>query len=303
MKRTENTEEAYQTAINHAAGLRKEFLTPEMLLWGIVQQEPCQNLLMSYQCDPEKMLDELEEEISLVDSVPEDADDYQLLASQQMVSVMTWSDNMAASSGHDAVDVPHLLHAILNLEQSAARYLLMKHTTPNKAELLSAIVAAYNDEELGQNVSTEEEESWRKLVTCVNDLLKDHNPLIGRDAELERTIQVLCRKEKNNPLHIGEPGVGKTALVYGLAARIEAGDVPERLRGAKIYQMDMGSMVAGASYRGDFEKRIKAVMDGVMQEGNAIVYIDEIHTLVGAGAGGDQSLDGSNMLKPYLEGG
>lgn len=303
MKRTENTEEAYQTAINHAAGLRKEFLTPEMLLWGIVQQEPCQNLLMSYQCDPEKMLDELEEEISLVDSVPEDVDDYQLLASQQMVSVMTWSDNMAASSGHDAVDVPHLLHAILNLEQSAARYLLLKHTTPNKAELLSAIVAAYNDEELGQNVSTEEEESWRKLVTCVNDLLKDHNPLIGRDSELERTIQVLCRKEKNNPLHIGEPGVGKTALVYGLAARIEAGDVPERLRGAKIYQMDMGSMVAGASYRGDFEKRIKAVMDGVMQEGNAIVYIDEIHTLVGAGAGGDQSLDGSNMLKPYLEGG
>ncbi len=303
MKRTENTEEAYQTAINHAAGLRKEFLTPEMLLWGIVQQEPCQNLLMSYQCDPEKMLDELEEEISLVDSVPEDVDDYQLLASQQMVSVMTWSDNMAASSGHDAVDVPHLLHAILNLEQSAARYLLMKHTTPNKAELLSAIVAAYNDEELGQNISSEEEESWRKLVTCVNDLLKDHNPLIGRDAELERTIQVLCRKEKNNPLHIGEPGVGKTALVYGLAARIEAGDVPERLRGAKIYQMDMGSMVAGASYRGDFEKRIKAVMDGVLAEGNAIVYIDEIHTLVGAGAGGDQSLDGSNMLKPYLEGG
>lgn len=303
MKRTPNTEEAYQTAISHAAGLRKEFLTPEMLLWGIVQQQPCQNLLMSYQCDPEKMLDELEEEISLVDSVPEDVDDYQLLASQQMVSVMTWSDNMAASSGHDAVDVPHLLHAILNLEQSAARYLLLKHTTPNKAELLSAIVAAYNDEELGQNVSTEEEESWRKLVTCVNDLLKDHNPLIGRDAELERTIQVLCRKEKNNPLHIGEPGVGKTALVYGLAARIEAGDVPERLRGAKIYQMDMGSMVAGASYRGDFEKRIKAVMDGVMQEGNAIVYIDEIHTLVGAGAGGDQSLDGSNMLKPYLEGG
>lgn len=303
MKRTENTEEAYQTAITHAAGLRKEFLTPEMLLWGIVHQQPCQNLLMSYQCNPDTMLDELEEEISLVDSVPEDIDDYQLMASQQMVSVMTWSDNMAASSGHDAVDVPHLLHAILNLEQSAARYLLMKHTTPNKAELLSSIVAAYNDEELGQNVSTEEEESWRKLVTCVNDLLKDHNPLIGRDAELERTIQVLCRKEKNNPLHVGEPGVGKTALVYGLAARIEAGDVPERLRGAKIYQMDMGSMVAGASYRGDFEKRIKAVMDGVMQEGNAIVYIDEIHTLVGAGAGGDQSLDGSNMLKPYLEGG
>ncbi len=303
MKRAENTEEAYQTAINHAAGLRKEFLTPEMLLWGIVQQEECQNLLISYQCDPDKMLEELEEEISLVDSVPEDIEDYQLLASQQMTTVMNWSDSMAASSGRDAIEVPHLLHAILNLEQSAARYLLMKHTTHDMTELLAAIVATYYGEDLGQNLSAEDEDSWRKLVTCVNDLLKDHNPLIGRDAELERTIQVLCRKEKNNPLHIGEPGVGKTALVYGLAARIEAGNVPERLRGARIYQMDMGSMVAGASYRGDFEKRIKAVMDGVMQEGNAIIYIDEIHTLVGSGAGGDQSLDGSNMLKPYLEGG
>lgn len=303
MKRTEYTEDAYQTAIDHAVELRKEYLTPEMLLWAIVQQKPCQILLISFHCDPYKMLDELEKEISLVDSVPEDVEDYQIIASQQMVNVMAWSDNIAASSGNDAVDVPHLLHAILKLEQSAARYLLQKHTSPDKVELLSAVIEAYNDEELGQNVSTEEEDSWRKLVTCINDLLKDHNPLIGRDAELERTIQVLCRKEKNNPLHVGEPGVGKTALVYGLAARIEAGDVPERLRGAKIYQMDMGSMVAGTSYRGDFEKRIKAVMEGVMQEGNAIVYIDEIHTLVGSGAGGDQSLDGSNMLKPYLEGG
>jgi len=303
MKRTENTEEAYQTAISHAAGLRKEFLTPEMLLWGIVQQRECQELLISYQCNPNDLLDELEEEISLVDSVPNDIDNYQLLASQQMVNVMTWSDKMASSSGHTEVDVPHLLHAILNLEESKARYLLMKHTTTNKAELLSSIVAAYQGDELGQNVSEDDEESWRKLVTCVNDQLKNHNPLIGRDSELERTIQVLCRKEKNNPLHIGEPGVGKTALVYGLAARIEAGNVPDRLRGARIYQMDMGSMVAGANYRGDFEKRIKAVMDGVLSEKNAIVYIDEIHTLVGSGASSDQSLDGSNMLKPYLEGG
>lgn len=110
-------------------------------------------------------------------------------------------------------------------------------------------------------------------------------------------------KGENNPLHIGEPGVGKTALVYGLAARIEAGDVPERLKGSRIYQMDMGAMVAGTQYRGDFEKRIKAVMDGAIEEGNTIIYIDEIHTLVGSGANSDSSLDGSNILKPYLESG
>ena len=303
MKRTPNTEQAYQTAISHAVGLRKEFLTPEMLLWAIVQQDECQELLLSYQCDPSVLLDELEEEFRHVESVPDDVDEYQLIASQQMVNVMQWSDTMAQSSGHSEVDIPHVLHAIMELEQSAAQYLLLKHTTTDEGELLSSIVAAYGGDMLAQHVSEEEEESWRKLVTCINDLLPEHNPLIGREEELERTIQVLCRKEKNNPLHIGEPGVGKTALIYGLAARIEAGDVPERLRGAKIYQMDMGSLVAGTSYRGDFEKRIKAIMDGVMTEGNAIVYIDEIHTLVGSGASSDQSLDGSNMLKPYLEAG
>ena len=123
-----------------------------------------------------------------------------------------------------------------------------------------------------------------------------------RDSE--RTIQVLCRKDKNNPLHVGEAGVGKTALVYGLAARIARGDVPDRLKQSRIYMMDMGTMIAGAQFRGDFEKRIKQVMEGLTAEGHAILYIDEIHNMVGAGrTGGDASLDASNMLKPYLESG
>ena len=114
---------------------------------------------------------------------------------------------------------------------------------------------------------------------------------------------MLCRKDKNNPLHVGEPGVGKTALIYGLTALIERGAVPERLRGARVYMMDMGTMVAGTQFRGDFEKRIKMVMEGLSQEGNAILCIDEIHNLIGAGRNGDASLDASNMLKPYLESG
>ena len=141
------------------------------------------------------------------------------------------------------------------------------------------------------------------FVTCINDHLKDHNPLIGREAELERTIHVLCRKDKNNPLHVGEPGVGKTALIYGLAQRIEDGNVPESLLGFKIYQIDMAAMLAGTQYRGDFEKRVKQTMDYLSSLDNAIVYIDEIHSIVGAGATGDSAMDASNMLKPYLENG
>ena len=149
----------------------------------------------------------------------------------------------------------------------------------------------------------EKSEPWRNFVTCLNDCLQDHNPLIGREAELERTIQVLCRKEKNNPLHVGEPGVGKTSLAYGLAARIEAREVPERLLDCRIYELDLGTLLAGTQYRGDFEKRLKTIMEGVRNEGRAIIYIDEIHNLIGAGRTGDGSMDASNMLKPYLESG
>ena len=144
---------------------------------------------------------------------------------------------------------------------------------------------------------------WRDYVLCINDHLADHNPLIGREAELDRTVQVLCRKDKNNPLHIGEPGVGKTSIVYGLARRIEDGNVPDTLKGVKIYQLDMGSLIAGTQYRGDFEKRLKNVMKGIAAEKGAILYIDEIHNIVGAGQTGEGSMDASNLLKPYLEGG
>ena len=141
---------------------------------------------------------------------------------------------------------------------------------------------------------------WRNYVTCLNENLDGVNPLIGREDELERTMQILCRKEKNNPLHLGEPGVGKTAIVYGLARLLNADQVPEPLKGAKIYALDMSGLLAGTQYRGDFEKRFRMIMDGICTEEKPIVYIDEIHNIVGAGAVNGGSLDVSNMLKPYL---
>lgn len=144
---------------------------------------------------------------------------------------------------------------------------------------------------------------WQRYAACLNERLDGLNPLIGREDELERTMQILCRKEKNNPLHIGEPGVGKTAIVYGLARLLNEGKVPKPLEGAKIYSLDLGSLLAGTQYRGEFEKRFGEVMDGVSQEERPIVYIDEIHNIVGAGAVSGGSLDISNMLKPYLASG
>ena len=148
-----------------------------------------------------------------------------------------------------------------------------------------------------------DDDSWKKYVTHINPLVEGHNPLIGRDKELDRTVQILCRKDKNNPLHVGEPGVGKTALVYGLADRINKGEVPDRLKNSQIYSLEMASLVAGTQFRGDMEKRIKKIMSGAARETNVIIYIDEIHTLVGAGTTSDSALDASNMLKPYLEAG
>ena len=160
----------------------------------------------------------------------------------------------------------------------------------------------YDDPE-GWQTGKRHPSDWHKLVTCISDKVDQHNPLIGREKELDRTIQVRCRAEKNNPLHVGEPGVGKTALVFGLAKLINENQVPDRLKGARIYGMDIGQMLAGSQYRGDFEKRIKMVMDGAAKEGNVIIYIDEIHNMIGAGRGSDGGPDASNMLKQYLEAG
>ncbi len=160
----------------------------------------------------------------------------------------------------------------------------------------------YDDPE-GWQTGKRHPSDWHKLVTCISDKVDQHNPLIGREKELDRTIQVLCRAEKNNPLHVGEPGVGKTALVFGLAKLINENQVPDRLKGARIYGMDIGQMLAGSQYRGDFEKRIKMVMEGAAKEGNVIIYIDEIHNMIGAGRGSDGGPDASNMLKQYLEAG
>lgn len=163
------------------------------------------------------------------------------------------------------------------------------------------------DEEDGSGEDGQRQSSKKnrflRFLEDMNETCKKQNPLIGREEELERTIQILCRKDKNNVLHVGEPGVGKTALAYGLARQIIEGKVPKPLAGAHLYGLDLGGLLAGTQYRGDFEKRFQKIMAGLLKEEKPILYLDEIHNIVGAGAVSGGSLDAANLLKPYLAGG
>lgn len=155
----------------------------------------------------------------------------------------------------------------------------------------------------GEEVQSVPREPWEDFLVCISDTYKYHNPLVGRENELERTIQILCRKDKNNPLYIGEAGVGKTALIYGLAEKIDKGNVPEALQGFRIYSMDMATIVAGSSYHGEMEKRLKDIMEGLKNRGKCILYIDEIHSIMSSGNNGKGAVDVADILKPYLEDG
>lgn len=289
--------------------LRQQFVTPEHLLYKLSEVKTFREALESFSPDVEAFQEKVLGVIRQQDIVPQGID-YSPRFSSQSQSLVADATERAYRACKDRVGITHFTEALLQLDDSWASFLLLSEINGDKVGLMEELLEVYGEEEqiaLGNDMGNADEEEkgtadkWKRLVSNVNAEVENHNPLIGRDAELERTIQVLCRKDKNNPLHVGEPGVGKTALVYGLAERINKGQVPERLKDSTIYAMDMGTMLAGTQYRGDFEKRIKQVMEGALKEGRVIIYIDEIHNLIGAGRGSDGALDASNMLKPYLE--
>ena len=312
MTNSNDTSKAFQYAISLCDKWRHEFVTPEHVLYAIAEQEPFVEAASTAELDARAIQEKLRPELTKMEQVPEGVS-YTIEGSEQFSEMMAHAVKQAQFAESDELDIPHIISAMMELKESLAAYCLHLAVGDDKPGFMSFLVSCYEMSRMSfMDMSEDGDEEgdhmqpkqWRSLVTCLNDTYASHNPLIGREDELERTIRVLCRKDKNNPLHVGEPGVGKTALVYGLTAMIERGEVPERLKGARVYMMDMATMVAGAQFRGDFEKRMKMVMEGLAAEGNAILYIDEIHNLVGAGrSGGDSSLDGANILKPYLENG
>ena len=303
IKQTPRAINMLNNAIKCCKAYRHEFVMPEHLLMVMMDDDEFNQTFDTYY-SAYLFQDRLEERLEDIEMVPK-GQEYEPEPSVQLGQLIEFACAQVINSSATAVDAPHLAMGLLLLPESWATYLLKDALGDNESHFMSDLISAYEmADQLGEEQQQKGQEAWRRLVTCMNDLYKNHNPLIGREQELQRTIQVLCRRDKNNPLHVGEPGVGKTALVWGLARMIAEGHVPDRLKGSKIYQLDIGTLLAGTQYRGDFENRIKQIMDGIQEESNKnIVYIDEIHTLVGAGATGEGSMDASNMLKPYLEAG
>ena len=316
-----------------------DFITPEHLLYGMMTLPQMQDLMWSCNeaFDLDDFLDELNEHIE--ESTKDDSQGAKpndiCEPSFQLQQVFTDAVRQAIMAERKAIDMPMAINAILCLENSWAAYLLRKHANVEDFEIMTGTEIHFHEHSTGVEEDDDQysngegdnpfglfddddedllfgdeddysspshkNDKWKKYVTCINEHLKDKNPLIGREKELDRTIQVLCRKDKNNPLHIGEPGVGKTALVYGVARRIEEGKVPDRLKGCNIYQLDMGTLLAGTRFRGDMEQRLKQIMEGVTSEAHCIIYLDEIHNIVGAGKGAEGGSDVSDLLKPYLD--
>ena len=299
---------------------RTKLVTPEHILLTALNDPKVIAALYTVTSDVQvsNVMKKLRERITDMERYPADDPEPVITSSYQYNELMGGVAQLCVNSGIDTADVYHLIHVMMDLKESyAANCLHYLVSDEDKGDFFEELSLSFQDnqtyDEVTEDEVVDEEDqpegrnvtpsAWRDYVLCINDHLADHNPLIGREAELDRTVQVLCRKDKNNPLHIGEPGVGKTSIVYGLAQRIEDGKVPETLRGVKIYQLDLGALIAGTQYRGDFEKRLKTVLNGIAAERGAILYIDEIHNIVGAGQTGEGSMDASNLMKPYLEGG
>ena len=302
-KQTARLTRLFDQALRCCAQHRHEFILPEHLLSALCS-DPIFCEAVGWFSDLALLAQQVDRILQEIEKVPEGID-YTPEVSSQFSEILLYVSEIQQNSNLKAVDIIHMISGLLQLKECWATYILRESIDNNEAEFMSQLISGYEVKDAPNSpTQTTGKAQWKQLVTCMSDLYSRHNPLIGRESELSRTIQVLCRRDKNNPLHVGEPGVGKTALVWGLVRLIEEQRVPQRLAGSKVYQIEMGTLLAGAQYRGDFEQRIKQVMDGIAQEEeNPIVYIDEIHTLVGAGSTSGDALDASNMLKPYLEAG
>lgn len=309
MKIAKEVEELLNDAVLNAGKRGNEYVTPEHVWFVLADRPAFQAAFKSCGGDVKKLKSRLEDYLGQMDTVEKGEGGIEV--SYGLSQTIEEAARKAISSDRDTIELPHLLYSMMELEESYGAYfvqmqgvecvdILVELGTDGSGRKMGAGAGGTSDMDNEEDAEEERESILLQYAVCINDEVKNSCPLIGREAELERTMQVLCRRQKNNPLHVGEPGVGKTAITYGLAARINEGRVPEKLKNARIYGIDLGSMLAGTQFRGDFEKRLKAVMEELKEEENPILYIDEIHNLVGAGAVNGGSMDASNLLKPYL---
>ena len=315
MKITKTVNDILVEAYKIAKNKRHEYVTPEHLLLASLKNKRFLEAIKGCGGDAQKLTDNLNDYLDKYVSKVEGKDAKESFGMENILFIAT---QQAVFSGKNKIDLEHIISALYELENSYAVYYLNEQGI-NKRDLLfdlchreSEIMFENSNDEifLDNNLNDEYDDAEKldketiikkyakNLTQEVNQINKD--PLIGRQDILDRTIQILCRRTKNNPIHVGEVGVGKTAITLGLAKLIVEKKVPEKLKNAEIFSLDVGSLLAGTRYRGDFEERMKVLLDEIMTRENPIVYIDEIHTIVGSGALEGGSLDGASLIKSYL---
>lgn len=304
-------------AFTKAKDSRHEFMTVEHLLLALLSNISAREALEACKVDLVALRQELEHFIAQTTPLLPENDNRDTQPTLSFQRVLQRAVFHVQSSGRSEVSGANVLVAIFSEQESQAAYLLRKHDV-SRLDVVNYIShgtvkgedSSSSDHDMSNNNAPSEEQPVSEdhmdnFTTNLNQQAKKGNidPLVGRQAELERTIQVLCRRRKNNPLLVGESGVGKTAIAEGLAWRIEQDDVPEVMKGCTIYSLDIGALLAGTKYRGDFEKRFKALLKMLEKDPKSILFIDEIHTIIGAGAASGGQVDAANLIKPLLSGG
>lgn len=299
----------------HARESRDEYMTVEHLLLALLDNPSAQEVLKAVGADSQRLREQLQEAISASVNRLLEGDERETQPTLGFQRVLQRAVYHVQSSGKNEVTGANVLVAIFGEKDSHAVYFLAQQDVHrlDVVNFISHGIGKHDDaekpegdEHSGEGKDAEpKSDPLREYATDLNQAAKEGkiDPLVGRAEEIERTIQVLCRRRKNNPLYVGDAGVGKTALAEGLAKRIVEGDVPPVLEDAVIFSLDLGALVAGTKYRGDFEKRLKAVLGAVKKHPGAILFIDEIHTIIGAGSASGGTMDASNLIKPALASG
>jgi len=306
-------QKTFEFALNDAIQRRHEYVTLEHLLYALLHDREASKAIRECGGDIETLKKQLDDFMNrTLEKLPDDAE-VQPVLTAMLQRVVQYAQLHAQSSGRKEVDTGQMLAALFQAERSQAVYLLRSQGV-NKLDVLTYLSHGIGKAPAGVpkpaflGGDEEGEVSGDPLKQFAINLIErakrgEIDPLIGRSLELERTIQILCRRRKNNPLFVGEPGVGKTAIAEGLALKIQKNEVPAVLKDVEVFSLDMGAVLAGTKYRGEFEQRLKAVIAALLEKKEAILFIDEIHTIVGAGAVSGGTMDASNILKPAIASG
>lgn len=294
----------FTQAVGYAKSSKHEYLTLEHVFLMLIHDQTIENLFLDLGVDTNKLFSDVKKYIDEnTPKLPKDIVD-EPMETISLTSTIEYMVSHVQTSGKTNANVEDMFVAILKDEKSYASYLLKKLGI-QRVDILEEIAHKEPDEENSENENDIDNKVLDKNSTELVAVAKkgEIDPVIGRDNEISRVIEILSRRKKNNPILVGEPGVGKTAIAEGLALEIANERVPEFLLKAKIFSLDMGSLIAGTKYRGDFEKKLKSLLKEVVKIPNAILFIDEIHTIVGAGSVGGSAMDASNILKPMLANG